>query len=177
MLLKELGAICKEAKALRLLEDAEGALWAGTSAVLWQIPRGLGKISADTLCAIWDISPEKTELMELEEGEFPEVYDTDPNDPNEKALLWWNGRRLVLDGKDVLPLKAPGGEILMITTKYIKPGKDAEQPGLFLRYTEEGAPYIVCKDGMFVNAVILPGYPSPEQMGWIGDVCRGATLG
>ena len=176
MNLNALGKLCTEAKALYLYDAADGTQWAGTSAAIWQLPKQLGRITADMLCAIWDISPEKTALMSITEGDFPEAYDTDPYSAGEKDMLWWIRRRLVLDGDDLLPLRAPNGEIYTIKTKYIKPGKDAEQPALCLRQTAEGAPYIVCKDGMWVTAVIMPRQPSPEQVTWLGEVCRGITV-
>lgn len=176
MNLNALGKLCAEAKALYLYEAEDGTQWAGTSACIWQLPRQFGSVTPEVLCAIWDVSDEKAAGWHIEEGDFPGAYDTDEYSPNEKSLLWWIQRRLVLDGDDMLPLKAPDGEIYTIKTKYIKPGKDAEQPSLCLRRTQGGQPYIVCKDGMFVTAVILPKQPAPEQVTWLGDVCRGITV-
>lgn len=177
MNLNALGKLCAEAKALYLYEAEDGAQWAGTSACIWQLPKTLGTVTEDMLLAIWDVSVEKAAGWVTGSGSFPAAYDTDTYCAGEKDLLWWIQRRLVLDGNDLLPLKAPDGEIYTIKTKYIRPGKDAEQPALCLRQTEAGAPYIVCKDGMWVTAVITPGNPSPEQVTWLGEVCQGITVG
>ena len=107
---------------------------------------------------------------------LPQGYDTDDYCPGEKDLLFWMGRRLILNGHDLLPLKAPSGEIFTIQTKTLKPGSDAEQPGLCLRRPAEGTPYIVFKDGLFVQAILMPRNPEPEQITWLGEVCGGISV-
>lgn len=177
MNLQALGKICAEAKTLNLYEDADGVQWAGTGSCVWRLPENLGTLTTDALCAIWDVSAEKAAGWVISRHPFPDAYCTDDYSAGERELLWWVQRRLVLDGVDILPLKEPGGEVYTIKTKYIRPGKDAEQPSLCLRKTTEGAPYIVCKDGMFVQAVIIPQPPAPEQVTWLADVLQGMTVG
>lgn len=176
MKLKALASLCSEAKTLALFDAADGSQWAGTDAALWKLPENLGRLTTDALCAIFDISAEKAAKMDIRHEQLPGVLDTDDQSPNERKLLYWLGRRLILDGDDMLPTKAPDGEIFCLKTRWLKPGSDAEQPGLSLRHTADEIPYIVHKDGLFVTGILYPRAPEPEQVTWLADVCRGITV-
>lgn len=176
MKLKALARLCAEAKQVILYETPEGMQWAGTGSVIWKLPENLGRLNTAALCAIFDITAEKAAKMKIKSEMLPEGIDTDDQVPGEKDLLYWLGRRLVLDGEDVLPLNAPGGEVFLIQTRSITPGKDAEQPGLCLRKTPGGTPYIAVKDGIFLQAIIVPIHIAPELATWLGDVTSGITL-
>ena len=170
MKLKALGSLCNEAKVVKLYNAADGSQWAGTGGTIYQLPENLGKLTTDTLCVIFDISAEKAAKMQIAETELPAAFETDAYSGGEKDLLYWLDRRVFLNGVDELPLKSPDGEIICIPTKALRPGSDAEQPGLCLRHTESGVPYIVYKDGMFVQAIIMPCRMKPEMVTWLADV-------
>ena len=170
MKLKALASLCNEAKVVKLYNAGDGTQWAGTGGTLYKLPENLGTLTTDALCAIFDISAEKAAKMVIVERELPEVFETDDSNGGEKDLLYWLDRRLILNGVDNLPLNAPGGEILCIPTKALRPGSDAEQPGLCLRHTASGTPYVVYKDGIFVQAIIMPSRMEPELITWLADV-------
>lgn len=176
MKLKALGSLCNEAKTVQLFNAADGTQWAGTGYAVYRLPENLGQLTEDALCAIFDITPDKRGKMLVRTKDLPETLITDDYCHGEKNLLYWLPRRVILDGQDLLPLKAPGGEIYCIQTKNLKPGSDAEQPGLCLRRQPGGAPYIVFKDGMFVQAIIMPWTSAPEAITWLGDVVGGITV-
>ena len=162
MKLKALASLCNEAKVVKLYNAGDGTQWAGTGGTIYKLPENLGTLTTDALCAIFDINAEKAAKMVIVERDLPEVFETDDTSGGEKDLLYWMDRRLILNGVDDLPLNAPGGEILCIPTKALRPGSDAEQPGLCLRHTVSGTPYVVYKDGIFVQAIT-----------WLADVVGG----
>ena len=176
MKLKALASLCNEAKIVKLYNAKDGTQWAGTGGTIYQLPENLGKLTTDTLCVIFDISAEKAAKMQIAEAELPEVFETDTYSGGEKDLLYWLDRRLILHGVDDLPLISPDGEIICIPTKALRPGSDAEQPGLCLRHTGTGTPYIVYKDGMFVQAIIMPSRMEPEMVTWLADVVAGLEV-
>lgn len=176
MKIKALGSLCNEAKTVRLYNAEDGTQWAGTGYAVYRLPENLGKLTQDALCAIFDIPQEKQGKMLIQTKDLPDAYDTDDYCPGERELLYWMDRRLILSGRDLVPLKAPSGEIFTIQTKNLRPLSDAEQPGLSLRKTETGTPYIVFKDGLFVQAIIMPCRVEPEELTWLGDVCRGISV-
>ena len=176
MKLKALASLCNEAKAVRLYNAKDGTQWAGTGGTIYKLPENLGTLTTATLCAIFDISAEKAAKMVIVERELPEGFETDDTSGGEKDLLYWLDRRLILNGVDNLPLNAPGGEILCIPTKALRPGSDAEQPGLCLRHTASGTPYVVYKDGLFVQAIIMPSRMEPELITWLADVVGGLEV-
>ena len=55
------------------------------------------------------------------------------DDDGEEYLDYDTDRRLIVDGKDLLPVSMPHRKTFFIQTKYLKPLKDAEQLQLFLR--------------------------------------------
>ena len=176
MKIKALGSLCSEGKAVKLYNAADGTQWAGTSGTIYKLPESLGRLTTETLCTIFDIDAEKAAKMEIKEAELPKVFETDAYSTGEKDLLYWLDRRVILNGVDELPLKSPDGEIICIPTKALRPGSDAEQPGLCLRRTESGVPYIVYKDGMFVQAIIMPCRMKPEMVTWLADVVGGLEV-
>lgn len=176
MKLKALASLCNEAKIINLYNAPDGTQWAGTSGTIYKLPENLGQLTTDALCAIFDISAEKAAKMQISEKKLPTVYETDGYSTGEKDLLYWLDKRIIAEGTDALPLKAPGGEIICIPTKVLRPGNDAEQPGLCLRHTPSGAPYIVYKDGMFVQAIIMPRRMEPEMVTWLADVVAGLEV-
>ena len=176
MKLKALASLCNEAKVVKLYNAGDDTQWAGTGGTLYKLPENLGRLTTDALCAIFDISAEKAAKMVIAETELPEGFETDDNSGGEMNLLYWMDRRLILNGVDDLPLKAPDGEILCIPTKALRPGSDAEQPGLCLRHTPSGAPYVVYKDGIFVQAIIMPSRMEPELITWLADVVGGLEV-
>lgn len=176
MKLKALASLCNEAKTVQLFNAADGTQWAGTGYAVYRLPENLGQLTEDALCAIFDIPPGKRGKMQIKTKELPDAYDTDDTCTGERELMYWLDRRLILSGRDMLPCKVPGGEVICIQTKTLKPGSDAEQPGLCIRKTETGAPYIVFKDGLFVQAIIMPCRVEPEELSWLGDVVGGITV-
>ena len=176
MKIKALAALCAEAKELTLYDAADGSQWAGTSAVRYKLPESLGELSTNALCAIMDFGPDKLAKMRVNREPMTETINTDDDAVGQKDLLYWLDRRLILDGRDVLPLIAPGGEIVCIQTQYLRPGKDAEQPALVLRRTDAGTPYVVFMDGLFAVGVIAPMHPAPELVTWLSDVLGGVTV-
>lgn len=176
MKLKALASLCNEAKVVKLYNAGDGTQWAGTGTMFYKLPENLGRLTTDALCAIFDISAEKAAKMVILERELPEGFETDDSSYGEKDLLYWLDRRVILHGVDLLPTQAPNGEIFTIQTKNLKPGSDAEQPGLALRRPEGGNPYVVYKDGLFVQAIIMPWHAEPETITWLGNVCRGITV-
>ena len=176
MKLKALASLCNEAKVVRLCNAQDGTQWAGTDGTIYKLPENLGRLTTDALCAIFDISAEKAAKMQITEKDLPDVFETDDYGKGEKDLLYWMDRRLILNGVDELPLKAPGGEVLCIPTKALRPGNDAEQPGLFLRHTPSGMPYVVYKDGVFVQAIIMHCRMEPELLTWLADVVGGLEV-
>ncbi len=176
MKLKALASLCAEEKTVKLFDAPDGTQWAGTGACWWRLPENLGELNTDALCAIFDFDSEKQEKMLIEQSKLPEAFVIEDSTKDEKNLFFWMERRLILDGTDMLPLKAPGGEIFCIKTKHLKPGKDAEQPGLCLRRTEAGFPYIVFKDGMFIAGIITLILPDAECVTWLTDVLTGISV-
>ena len=108
MKIKALAALCAEAKELTLYDAADGSQWAGTGAVRYKLPESLGELSTNALCAIMDFGPDKLAKMRVNREPMTEAINTDDDAVGQKDLLYWLDRRLILDGRDVLPLIAPG---------------------------------------------------------------------
>lgn len=176
MKLKELAKICKAARTVCLYDDGDGQQWAGTGSTFWKLPENLGRMTPESLCTVFDYTQGQIEKMEISDRPLP-PFDLSEFTDGEIELFYSEFNRLILRAIDVLPLIAPGGEVFCVQTRLLSPGKDAEQPSLYLRRIEPaGIPYIVFKEGMFLNGVIVPMLIAPEDATWIGDVCGGITV-
>ena len=174
MKLKNMGALCKKAKSIILLADEDGRQWAGEGGALFLLPENLGTMTTATLCTIFDIPVDKAAEIYTETGGFPGGYDS-ADDSEEDELLFDTYRRVLLDGRDMVPLREPGGKVYFVQTKYLKAVDDSENLRMTLRFSEGGKPYIAVKDGLFLTAIIMPIKLLPGSTDWFGQIYNGAV--
>lgn len=174
MKLKNVGALCKKAKSIILFEEEDGSQWAGEGGALFILPENLGRMTPATLCTIFDIPVDKAAEIYTETGSFPGGYDS-ADDTEEDELIFDTYRRVILDGRDMVPLREPGGKVYFIQTKYLKAVDDSENLRMTLRYSDDGKPYIAVKDGMFLTAIIMPVRFLTGSADWFGQIYNGAV--
>ena len=97
-------------------------------------------------------------------------FDVDENHDGERYLSFDENRRIIADGKDLLPLTREQKETWFIQAKYLKPLTDVENLQLFLRDGDTDRPYIVAKDGFFVVAVIVPAPMKQRWLTWLRGI-------
>ena len=174
MKLKNVGALCKRAKSI-ILFDEPGRQWVGDGAAMYSLPENLGHMSAEMLCTIFDIPADKAAEIYTKHGDFPEGYDSADDAEDEDELIFDTDRRVLFDGRDMLPLRDPEGRVWFVQAKYIKAVDDSENMHMTLRFTEGEIPYIAVKDGMFLAAIIMPVKLKTGFPGWMGEIYNGAV--
>ena len=173
MKLKEIGAICKRAKSI-IVYDEEDRQWAGDGGAMYILPENIGSMTPGTLCVIFDIPTDKAADFYTKQQGWPAPFDSG-DDSEEDELIFDTDQRMLIYGRDLLPLRAPDGTVYFIQSRYLKPVNDSENLRLTLRFTAEGTPYFAVKDGMFLAAIIMPVKLLPGTTAWLGSVYNGAV--
>lgn len=169
MKLKAAGAFLARRKNMVLLDDG-GKQWIGDGSNFYLLPEDLGRIDGKIACAIFDIEKEKAANWKIIRRDFPEGYDTSDT-AYEDMLDYDLSCRILFNGQELLPAGAKG-KTYLIPVKAMKP-LSADVPNLAVRHHPGGAPYLVAKDGMFTEAIIMPVVTKPEMTGWLTDLCNG----
>ena len=173
MKIKAIAAVCKKAKSI-ILYDGDEHQWVGDGNSAYALPESLEGANEKTMCAIFDIPVEKTEDYLSRRSSWPEVYSEADEHTGEADLTFDTDMLVKFLGKDLLPCEADG-RVYFVQAKYIKPIEDCDGLRLTLRRTPEGTVYIAAKDGMFLQAVLVPYRPEPVMVSWLGDLYNGAV--
>jgi len=167
MKIKAIASICRKVKGICLYhEEDKDRSWVGDGYAAYILPDSLSDSTLGSLEAIFDIPPEKAETYSMSEKEFPAGIGT-ADDAEETELNYDSDFRLIHEGVDMLPLRAPDGSTYLIKTRYLSPINDAEVLRLSLRHTDAGRPYIAAKDGLFLTGVIMPIGIRGDMRNWI----------
>lgn len=173
MKLKNVGALCKNAKSIVLYDDG-ARQWAGEGGAMYILPENLGRMTVEMLCTIFDIPADKAADFYTQRSDWPTPYDAE-DDAEEDELIFDTDRRVMFDKRDMVPLQAPYGKVYFVQAKYLKAVDDSENLHMTLRLTEEGQPYIAVKDGMFLTAIIMPVRVKPTATVWLGQIYNGSA--
>lgn len=168
MKIKAVAGLCARVKQI-VIHDQGVRQWIGDGMAAYQLPDNFPEINESSACMLFNIETDKAADYYIRRRELP-GFNVADDDDGEEYLEYDTDRRLIVDGKDLLPVSMPHRKTYFIQTKYLKPLKDAEQLQLFLRDAASDTPYIVAKDGMFVVAVIMPTRIKASARLWLGTV-------
>ena len=154
MIIKNLAARCRKRKHIVIFEDrARRIQWLSDGTAAYPA-FGIPWITEDQAMVMMDI-PEKdrTKGMANNFGDINDRFNVEDGASDNEATainlpMFWNG-------KLIYPTVTSQG-IAFYDADTLNPIKDCEKPKLYERYTNEGNLYFVAKDGMMVEAVILP---------------------
>jgi len=168
MKIKAVAALCSKVKQI-VIQDQRTRQWIGDGAAAYVLPDNFPELDEASVCTMFDIETEKAANYYIRR-ESLSGFSTVDNDDEEEWLDYSENRRLLIDGKDLLPVTMSQCKTFFIQTKYLKPLADTEQLQLFLRGGGTDRPYIVAKDGMFVVAIIMPAALKASARTWLGSV-------
>ena len=168
MKIKAVGAICGKVKQI-VINDQGSRQWIGDGMAAYALPDNFPEINESSACMLFDIETDKAADYYIRRQALA-GFNVADDDDGEEHLDYDTDRRLIVDGKDLLPVSMPHRKTFFIQTRYLKPLKDAEQLQLFLRDAGTESPYIVAKDGMFVVAVIVPTPLKASARLWLGAI-------
>lgn len=168
MKIKAVGAICGKVKQI-VIHDQGSRQWIGDGMAAYALPDNFQEINESSACMLFDIETDKAADYDIR-SQALSGFNVADDDDSEEYLDYDTDRRLIVDGKDLLPVSMPQRKTYFIQTRYLKPLKDAEQLQLFLRDAATESPYIVAKDGMFVVAVFVPTPLKASARLWLGAI-------
>lgn len=160
MKLKSLAKVCGSNRTIAIsafTQEEDGLLtqYIGNGHALYAV-RGMPQLDKNALLTMFDVKEKEKAKWYTPEGVYTESFDLADTTAEEKPLSW-NLPCVHMHGAVMMPLETEEGDLYFIDRMYLQPVNESEDMlGLFLRRTEEGAPYIVAKDGYMFQAVIMP---------------------
>lgn len=158
MKLKRIASLCSSKGVFYLMDqvDQEGAIlrqWLGDGYASYPL-EGLPYLDTENLCAMFDISDAKQEKCGFYHKKTPASLNMDDIDEGEREVAM---PKLYVryNGMDLLPLETSLG-VIFIQSKYLSPVDDSDYLRLFERHSKNGGVYIAAKNGMLIQAVIMP---------------------
>lgn len=154
MIIKNLAAMCRRTKHIVIFEDEPNDIqWIGTLRGIYPA-YGVPRMETEQVKFLFDIPEEKRdECIAHNMGPIREVYDVSDGASDNEAVSM--SLPMLFGGKMIFPLQTSAG-VAFIDEDYLKPIENRAETKLYERYTEKGALYIVVKNGMMVEGVIIP---------------------
>lgn len=152
MNIKKVVDICRKSGVITLI-NGKGMQWLGDGSAYYPLENApwFDEVS---LCATFGITDKQKESILLKvKHELPEMFDFESTSSGER-FAERNDISLVYRNTDLLVFSSEDGALYM-KAKYLAPVM-AEGLEIYLRKTESGVPYFVCKQGWIVQAVIAP---------------------
>ncbi|GEM_PF-1899997 len=149
MLLKHIEALCKSSKIINILETDTGQQWISDGYACYPLLK-MPKVNEKTVMTILNIPEEKANKFTCTVKLMNEEYDIEDYGTEEKEIT-----KTWAHLKNMQALKTSEG-ITFIHERYLKPLQDTDYLEFFERKTEAGQIYIVAKDGLFINGLIMP---------------------
>lgn len=179
MKFKEIQAICKKTKAIRLYENETNVLqWIGDGYAIYPLFK-MPIFKEDTIFAAFDIPDEKKPDYLFKMEPLPEELsfaDTVEGEEHIEIKM----RLSILVGKIVLEPLYLDREIMFIDTAYLKPIADYSELEYYKRISAMGNRYIAVKSGLILVAVIIPQFISAElteEMETVAAACKRVVEG
>ncbi len=154
MKIKKIIDLIKKSKILHIYEDKSCQWLSDGSAVypLFDLP----EVTAETICAMYDITPKEIEKMAIKTDPLPKVLNFKDCDEYEQ-LTAKSTIELIYHGKTLI-LYASSQGVAFVDKKYFAPFGDIDEDYLrvYERYTETGGLYFAVKNGMELVGIIMP---------------------
>ena len=153
MKIKKIVEICKRSGAVRLLMGDDGVQWLGDGVACYPLENA-PIFDEESLCTAFDITDKQKEAIFFSmEAQLPSGICFESTCSGEQVAER-NDISLVYKGDTWLVFSSPKGALYM-KAKYLSPVM-ADRMEIYLRETEDGVPYFVCKLGWAVQAIIMP---------------------
>lgn len=159
MKIKAIAAICKKNKRAVLFNrrDADGDVSAqliGDGVALYPIS-GLPELDRESVFTIFDVPEKERDTWAVQYSEVSDAINLEDADATEK-IIEQGEISIVCAGKVLKPLQTSRG-LVFIESRYLAPISDIlDAVELYERRTADGAPYIVAKAGLILQAAIMP---------------------
>lgn len=154
MIIMNLAAMCRKTKYIAMFEDElNGIQWIGTLRGVYPA-YGVPRMDTEQIKFLFDIPEEKkAECYSNNVGEIRNVWDVSDGASDNEAISM--KLPMFYGGKMLTPLQTSTG-VAFIDEDYLRPIENRAETKLYERYTESGKLYIVLKNGMMVEGLILP---------------------
>ena len=162
MIIKNLAAMCRKKKRIYLIEDEmHDVQWAGDGGAMYPL-FGIPHLNEEQILVLFDVPEDKRKgVSVLLESGMPGGLDTEDSAADQEARPYplsfgtaWGV---------YYPVQTSTG-IAFYDAEYFKPIADKPRAKLYERYTRSGRLYFVAKDGMLVEAVIMPAALKEEEL-------------
>lgn len=177
MKFKEIQAICKKTKAIRLFESETSVLqWLGDGYAIYPLFK-MPIFNENTIFAAFDIPDDKKpdylfKMEPLPEGlSFADTVEGEMHIETKMDLS-------IISGKTTLEPLCINREIMFIDTAYLKPLSDYSELEYYKRISTMGGRYIAVKSGLILVAVIMPQFLSEkltEELETVAAACKRAV--
>ena len=156
MLIKEIEAICRATKTVRLISPAGGAQWIGNGSALYKL-EGMPRMDSETALSVLSIPADKRAQWKCDEDEvLPGGLDIAEAIPGEEALAALP-LALNLQGMSLLPFATDDRDVAFVDADLFRPVRDIREiRRLWLRHNDAGLPYVAIKEGMLLVGLIAP---------------------
>lgn len=162
MKIKKLAAVCKTYKLAYIFEDVR-VMEDGTEIVKQWVSTGMSaypllnmpRLNKESLLAVFDIPENQWQDWIVQIKPMPKEMNLTEYDEEEYQIEWFFSP-IIYNGE---PLRCLGTEedgILFLKESLLQPVDCQDTPGFFERRLPDGFPYIVVKDGIMVQGVVMP---------------------
>lgn len=148
MQLKQIETLCKHSKIINILETYTHQ-WISDGFACYPLLK-MPKLNEKTVLTVLNIPESKANKYTVTVQPMYEHFNINDDDLAEREI-----NKAWMSIMNARPMKTSEG-ITFINDRYLKPLQDLEYPKFFERKTESGQIYIVIKDGLFINAIIMP---------------------
>lgn len=162
MIIKNLAAMCRKKKRIWLFEDeAHDVQWAGDGGAIYPL-FGIPHLNEEQILILFDVPEDKRKGFAVHtENIMPDGLDTEDSAADQEARPY--PISLGTSWGVYYPVQTSTG-IAFYDAEYFKPIADKPRAKLYERYTRSGRLYFVAKDGMLVEAVIMPAALKEEEL-------------
>jgi len=162
MILKEIGKLCRAKNMIHMVRSDDKACeqWIGDGSSLYFVG-GLRIGSVGDLMCIFDYKEKLKDNMQLHEAKDSSTLNLYDEDMREMPAAL-STVTVTMQGLELVPAFA-GGTMILVNARHLRPLRDAENPAYFIRNSPIGQ-YLAVKDGLFLEAVILPTIPADDGL-------------
>ena len=159
MKIKSIAAICKKNKNIAIFErySDDGDIltqYIGDGSAVYPVI-GLPPLDAESLLTIFDVPEKDRDNYFVKTLGIPAGISFEDTDATERQVER-EGISIIYSGRTLKPIHTTSG-LVFIESRYLAPVADVlDVLELYERRTTDGAPYIVAKAGLLLQAVIMP---------------------